>query len=173
MFTDVYSCHVSQVNEKLASKLHGYKEAVTGRNMVDRVVYLEMELSEALDANDMYKLQLRRYSEPLFEPTPLLAVVLVEVCTVVSIKSRKSAIGMERRLRAKQAAHLCLCVVGFGRTNGLMTDYLVSLYTLVKCHGLETHPKAVAWKLKLTFVTSLSTQVVFHYRPVCGGPSTQ
>lgn len=92
MFTDVHLCHVFQVNEKLASKLHGYKEAVTGRNMVDRVVYLEMELSEALDANDMYKLQLRRYSEPLFKPIPMLAVVLVKVYTVVSIKSRKSAI---------------------------------------------------------------------------------
>lgn len=111
-----------QVNEKLASKLHGYKEAVTGRNMVDRVVYLEMELSEALDANDMYKLQLRRYSEPLFKPIPMLAVVLVKVCRVFSIKSRKSAIGMERRLRGKQAAHMCLCAVGFRRTNGLMTD---------------------------------------------------
>lgn len=67
-----------QVTEKLASKLHGYKLAVAGGNMVDRVVYLEMELSEALDANDMYKLQLRRCSESLFKMFPLLTVVLVK-----------------------------------------------------------------------------------------------
>lgn len=45
----------------LDSKLQKYKAAGAGSSMVDKVVHLETELAEALEANNMYKLQLRRY----------------------------------------------------------------------------------------------------------------
>lgn len=50
---------LQEVNELLDSKLQKYKAAGAGSSMVDKVVHLETELAEALEANNMYKLQLR------------------------------------------------------------------------------------------------------------------
>lgn len=61
--------HVFQVNEKLEARLQKYKVAAAGNDMVERVLHLETELAEAMEANNMYKLQLRRY----VGPAPFLA----------------------------------------------------------------------------------------------------
>jgi hypothetical protein len=53
--------HILQVNEKLEARLQKYKVAAGGNDMVERVLHLETELAEAMEANNMYKLQLRRY----------------------------------------------------------------------------------------------------------------
>ena len=49
-----------QVNEKLDNRLQKYKAVAAGSNMVEKVVHLETELAEAMEANNMYKSQLRR-----------------------------------------------------------------------------------------------------------------
>ena len=61
--------HILQVNEKLEARLQKYKVAAGGNDMVERVLHLETELAEAMEANNMYKLQLRRY----VWPAPFLA----------------------------------------------------------------------------------------------------
>lgn len=60
---------ILQVNEKLEARLQKYKVAAGGNDMVERVLHLETELAEAMEANNMYKLQLRRY----VWPAPFLA----------------------------------------------------------------------------------------------------
>jgi len=56
----------NQVNEKLDNRLQKYKAAAAGSNMVEKVVRLETELAEAMEANNMYKSQLRRYVHNIF-----------------------------------------------------------------------------------------------------------
>lgn len=48
----------NQVNEKLDNRFQKYKVVVVGFNMVEKVVYLEIELVEVMEVNNMYKLQL-------------------------------------------------------------------------------------------------------------------